>query len=132
MIRLWDLTNTAAPQHLSRIVGPSSPIYSLSFDRSGTRLAAGDGGSSVWLWNVTDRAAPSQYAALTAYGMRVNDAVFAADGRVLFGGGTARDVRIWRTDPEEVRTQLCESGGVGGDGSGMGTVPTRCSLSAIV
>ena len=110
-IRLWDMTNTAAPQHLSRIVGPSSPIYSLSFDRSGTRLAAGDGGSSVWLWNVTDRAAPSQYAALTAYGMRVNDAVFAADGRVLFGGGTARDVRIWRTDPDEVRTQLCESGG---------------------
>ena len=110
-IRLWDMDNSAAPQHLARLVGPSNPIWSLAFDRSGTQLAAGDGGSTAWLWNVGDRAAPEQYAALTAYGQRVYTVVFAADGRVLFGGGTARDVRIWRTDPDEVRTHLCESGG---------------------
>ncbi|OZC99305.1 hypothetical protein CH275_22720 [Rhodococcus sp. 06-235-1A] len=110
-VRLWDMTSPSAPQHLSRIVGPSSPISSLAFDRSGMRLAAGDGGSTVWLWNVEDRAAPEQYAALSAYGQRVNDAVFGADGRVVFGGGTARDVRIWRTEPEEVRSRLCVSGG---------------------
>lgn len=110
-IRLWDMENSAEPQHLSRIVGPSSPIYSLSFDRAGARLAAGDGGSTLWLWNVGDRTAPEQYAALTAYGRRVNDAVFAADGQVVFGGGTARDVRMWRTEPEDVRTRLCGSGG---------------------
>ncbi|WP_032376607.1 AAA family ATPase [Rhodococcoides fascians] len=110
-IRLWDMANSAEPQHLARIVGPSSPIYSLSFDRSGGRMAAGDGGSTLWLWNVGDRTAPEQYAALSAYGQRVNDAGFAADGRVVFGGGTARDVRIWRTEPEEVRSRLCGSGG---------------------
>ncbi|MDV6263477.1 WD40 repeat domain-containing protein [Rhodococcus yunnanensis] len=110
-VRLWDMSTPSAPQHLSRIVGPSSRISSLAFDRSGIRLAAGDGGSTVWLWNVADRAAPEQYAALSAYGQRVNDAVFAADGRVVFGGGTARDVRIWRTEPEEVRSRLCGSGG---------------------
>ncbi|MEU3474154.1 AAA family ATPase [Rhodococcus sp. NPDC006774] len=110
-IRLWDMENSAEPQHLSRIVGPSSPIYSLSFDRAGARLAAGDGGSTLWLWNVGDRTAPEQYAALTAYGRRVNDAVFAADGQVVLGGGTARDVRMWRTEPDDVRTRLCGSGG---------------------
>ena len=110
-IRLWDMKNPDAPQHLARIVGPSSPIYSLSFDRSGTRLAAGDGGSTLWLWNVEDRTAPEQYAALSAYGERVNDAVFGEDGRVVFGGGSARDVRIWRTEPDDVRSRLCESGG---------------------
>ncbi len=109
-IRLWDMASPSDPQHLARIVGPSSPIYSLSFDRSGARLAAGDGGSTLWLWNVGDRAAPEQYAALSAYGQRVNDAVFAADGQVVFGGGTARDVRMWRTEPEEVRSNLCRSG----------------------
>ncbi|MDZ7932133.1 hypothetical protein [Rhodococcus sp. NPDC076796] len=110
-IRLWDMENSAAPEHLARLVGPSNPIWSLAFDRSGMQLAAGDGGSTAWLWNVGDRAAPEQYAALAAYGQRVYTVVFAADGRVLFGGGTARDVRIWRTDPDEVRTHLCESGG---------------------
>ncbi|MEH6794582.1 MAG: WD40 repeat domain-containing protein [Rhodococcus sp. (in: high G+C Gram-positive bacteria)] len=110
-IRLWDMADPAAPKHVVRLVGPSNPIWSLAFDRSGTRLTAGDGGSTVWLWNVGDRAAPEQYAALTAYGQRVYTAVFAADGQVLFGGGTARDVRMWRTEPEDVRTRLCESGG---------------------
>ncbi|MDI9897123.1 hypothetical protein QM797_20585 [Rhodococcus sp. IEGM 1381] len=110
-VRLWDMSTPFAPHHLSRIVGPSSPISSLAFDRSGMRLAAGDGGSTLWLWNVADRTAPEHYAALSAYGQRVNDAVFAADGRVVFGGGTARDVRIWRTEPEEVRSRLCGSGG---------------------
>ncbi|MDV6301071.1 WD40 repeat domain-containing protein [Rhodococcus cerastii] len=110
-IRLWDMVNPDNPQHLSRIVGPSSPIWSLSFDPSGTRLAAGDGGSTLWLWNVGDRYAPEEYAALTAYGQRVYTAVFGAAGQVLFGGGTGRDVRVWRTEPDEVRSRLCESGG---------------------
>ncbi|OZF53207.1 NACHT and WD repeat domain-containing protein [Rhodococcus sp. 14-1411-2a] len=110
-IRLWDMENSSAPQHRSRIVGPSSPIYSLRFDRSGTRLAAGDGGSTLWVWTVANRSAPEQYAALTAYGQRVYDAVFVGDGGVLYGGGTARDLRMWRTEPDEVRSRLCESGG---------------------
>lgn len=92
-------------------MGPSSPIYSLRFDRSGTRLAAGDGGSTLWVWTVANRSAPEQYAALTAYGQRVYDAVFVGDGGVLYGGGTARDLRMWRTEPDEVRSRLCESGG---------------------
>ncbi|MDV8053788.1 MULTISPECIES: WD40 repeat domain-containing protein [unclassified Rhodococcus (in: high G+C Gram-positive bacteria)] len=110
-IRLWDMENPDNPQHLSRIVGPSSPIWSLSFDRSGTRLAAGEGGSTLWLWNVGDRYAPEEYAALTAYGQRVYTAVFGAGGQVLFGGGSARDLRMWQTEPDEVRSRLCESGG---------------------
>ncbi|MCZ4560614.1 hypothetical protein O4160_07155 [Rhodococcus sp. IEGM 1401] len=58
-----------------------------------------------------DRYAPEEYAALTAYGQRVYTAVFGAAGQVLFGGGTGRDVRVWRTEPDEVRSRLCESGG---------------------
>lgn len=111
-VRLWNVEDSSAPRHVARIHGPRDAVYSLSFDPSGTRLAAGVGGRSMWIWDVKDPWNPESYATLTAYGDRVNDAVFTADGNAVVAGGPKQDLRVWRTDPDEVASRICDRGGL--------------------
>ncbi|SNT17121.1 nSTAND1 domain-containing NTPase [Rhodococcoides kyotonense] len=111
-VRLWNVDDLETPQHIARIDGPRDAVYSLAFDPSGTRIVAGVGGRSMWIWDISDPWNPHTYATLTAYGTRVNDAVFTARGDAIVGGGPAQDLRVWRTDPDEVRSRICEAGGL--------------------
>lgn len=110
-IRLWDVSDLRTPKHIARITGPTDAVYSLAFDSGGTRLAAGVG-QSMWIFDVSDPSSPKPYATLTAYGNRVNDAVFSSDGSAVFGGGPEHVLRVWRTDPEDVKRRLCDAGGM--------------------
>jgi len=57
-VRLWDITNPTAPQDLARLIGPCGAIYSLTYNRAGTRLAAGTGDQGLWIWDTERHEAP--------------------------------------------------------------------------
>ncbi|OZC75712.1 hypothetical protein CH282_27635 [Rhodococcus sp. 06-418-1B] len=110
-LRLWDVADPTTPRHVAQIVGPREAVYSVAFDPSGTRLVAGVDGQSMWMWDISDPFDPRTFATLTAYGNRVNDAVFTAGGAAVIGGGPEKDLRVWRTDPEDVVERICAGGG---------------------
>jgi WD40 repeat protein len=110
-LRLWDVADPTTPRHVAQIVGPREAVYSVAFDPSGTRLVAGVDGQSMWMWDISDPFDPTTFATLTAYGNRVNDAVFTAGGAAVIGGGPEKDLRVWRTDPEDVVERICAGGG---------------------
>ncbi len=108
-MRLWDITNPTAPQDLARLIGPCGAIYSLTYNRAGTRLAAGTGDQGLWIWDTTNQARPAPFAVLDAYPGRVNDVAYGPADRNLSAAGPDKTIRTWTTNPDDVAATICST-----------------------
>ncbi|ODU01943.1 MAG: hypothetical protein ABS81_19240 [Pseudonocardia sp. SCN 72-86] len=97
LVRLWDLTDPAAPQPLGTPFGDGKAVLALAFTRDGTRLAASGMARTVTLWNVTDPRAPvAAGAPLVGPTAQVNSLAVSPDGTTL--AGASSDDRLWTWD----------------------------------
>ncbi|MGM0616785.1 MAG: helix-turn-helix domain-containing protein [Actinomycetota bacterium] len=107
-ISLWDVSDPQAPANLAEeLRGPQGPIQGLSFDPSGSELAAVGLGDGTFRWDVTDPGDPAALPLLASEeitwsvahspdGTRI--AVGDDVGRVvLFDVGTAADPTVLAT-----------------------------------
>ncbi|MCX4905320.1 helix-turn-helix domain-containing protein [Streptomyces sp. NBC_00878] len=109
-LRLWDLTDPAAPGG-PVVVGTvgedghgdaaSHALYSVSFSRDGSRLAAGaaDGRTTVWA-RAEGRLAYRETATVPFRGVGVSEAALSPDGRRLAIGLSNREVWLCALDPD--------------------------------
>lgn len=107
-VRLWDITNPTA-QDLARLIGSCGAIYSLTYNRAGTRLAAGTGDQGLWIWDTTNQAQPAPFAVLDAYPGRVNDVAYGPADRNLSAAGPDKTIRTWTTNPDDVAATICSN-----------------------
>lgn len=110
-VRLYDLREPARPRLLGEpLAGPNGYVYSVTFTRDGSSVAAVADGV-VWIWDVAD---PSR-AALTET-LRVSEGALLAVAASpvadrIVAGGADRIPYSWNTDSGEVADRLCELAG---------------------
>ncbi|WP_322768687.1 WD40 repeat domain-containing serine/threonine protein kinase, partial [Frankia sp. Cr1] len=100
-VRLWDLTNPAAPRPLgSPLTGHTDSVYSVAFSPDGHILASASWDKTVRLWSVSDPVAPSPLGVPLTGGNtdEVNSVAFSPDGRTLASANDDKTVRLWDVD----------------------------------
>src|SRR5262249_56590945 len=99
LVRLWNITNPAAPQPLgSPLIGHSSGVYEAAFAPDGHTLATASPGGTV-IWNTADAAAPEVGAVATGHAGGVYAAAFTPDGHTVATSGMEDGtVFLWAVD----------------------------------
>ncbi|MFF3378343.1 hypothetical protein ACFYXF_35995 [Streptomyces sp. NPDC002680] len=101
-----QLMSTFATPYVSRLIGHTSDVVSISFAPDSTVLATASWDGTVRLWDVGDTHHPVQLAVLKQPG-RLSSVAFGQGGRVLAAAGE-RSVRLWdvadRRAPVELST----------------------------
>jgi WD40 repeat protein len=94
-VRLWDVSDPAAPVRLRTLAGPANTVYSLAFSIDKHMLAAGSADGAIWLWDVSVPAEPRLLRQIpTAHGM-VYSVAFSPKGDTLASAGKDGKVRLW-------------------------------------
>ncbi|WP_162788313.1 hypothetical protein [Amycolatopsis albispora] len=96
-VRVWDISDLAAPAELATMAGPRGNVASVAISPDGRTVAAGGADAKVHLWDLAD---PAGHTVLDGPGEAVTSVAFAPDGRMLAAGSRDRAVhRYALTDP---------------------------------
>ncbi len=92
-IKLFDISDPAAPNELRTLTGHNGAVYALAFRANGKVLASASGDRTLKLWDVTagtrldtfSQPLKEQYAL-----------AFSTDGKILFAGGADNRIRRFK------------------------------------
>ncbi len=82
-LHFWDLRDPRAPRFLRSVQAHTTWVDSVSFDRSGTRLAATSDDASITLWDLADGVPTEPTSRLADLGGFVYSASFSPDATTL-------------------------------------------------
>ena len=88
-VRVWNL---ATGQLISRMSGPSSSMFAVSFSPDGRLLATGSDDGDVRIWDVVTG---TNTLALPGHGGPVGQVAFSPDGKRLASSGSDGKIRVW-------------------------------------
>ncbi|MFD7558114.1 hypothetical protein ACFV9E_26670 [Streptomyces sp. NPDC059835] len=95
---------TVRPSKPTPLPASGSWIYTLTFDATGRRLAAGAADSRALLWDVAGATGPT---VLTGHSNPVPAVAFGPGGDTLATGGNDFTVRLWDTGRDTVAARVC-------------------------
>ncbi|WP_241840491.1 serine/threonine-protein kinase [Frankia sp. CcI49] len=95
-VRLWDMTDPAAPRSIGGpLPGRSPGVTSVAFSPDGNTLASANWDGTLQLWDITERASPQSLGApLPAHAILANSVVFLDRGQTLASAGR-QETRLW-------------------------------------
>jgi WD40 repeat protein len=97
-VRVWDVSNPAAPKVKASLTGPSGAVRALAFQPGGTLLAAGDSAGSVVVWDAsTLAAAPAGTTLKVGAGVTVLGVAWSTSGNQLAAGASDGNVYLFTT-----------------------------------
>lgn len=105
-ITTWDVTQPADPTKLETFIGPGSAVYALSFSNTGHELIAGSGDETLWLWHNAITQKTSDSLPINAGIGRTTEVRFI-NHETFVAAGASGQVRVWSTNPDSVRDDLC-------------------------
>ncbi|WP_370943697.1 helix-turn-helix domain-containing protein [Amycolatopsis sp. cg5] len=94
-IRLWDVTDPAAPTDLAVLGGHKMAVRALTFNADGTRLLSSSEDRTATVWNIADPRQPKAALTLTGHTDIVAGATFSPDGRTVATTSDDYTVRLW-------------------------------------
>ncbi|MFJ7776881.1 AAA family ATPase [Streptomyces yangpuensis] len=103
---LIDAHDIHHPARTTHLPASGSWLYTLAFDPSGRRLAAGAADGKALLWDTSGAPAPT---VLAGHANPVPAVAFTPDGNTVATGGNDFTIRLRDTRPAQVTTRICDS-----------------------
>jgi WD40 repeat protein len=93
-VHFWDIREPAHPIYLKSVAAHSDWVDSVSFDRSGTRMATSSDDASLTLWDLSHGVPDAPTSRVPGLGGFVYTAAFSPDGATLVASVLSGNVRI--------------------------------------
>ena len=94
-VRVWDVTDPAAPVALPSLEDPEQIVLGTAFSPTAPLLAVASADASVYLYDLADPRRPVLVATLDGFDAEAYGVAFRGDGEVLAISGTDRIVQLW-------------------------------------
>ena len=103
-VTVWDVADPAHPREIRRFEGPAAPAEGVTFSPDGQRIALAAPGELVSVFDLT---APGTESAFTLDARAGSATAVQFLGGSLLAGAAGGGVRVWTTDPQDARRELC-------------------------
>ncbi len=95
MVRLWSLSDPAAPAPLGSVSAQAGRIWDVAFAPDDPLLASAGDDGTVRLWSLSDPATPTPLGFVPAHAGGASAVAFTPAGYVLASAGGDGTVRLW-------------------------------------
>ena len=92
---VWDVSTTAVPRLIAKLVGHTGAVNSVAYNDNGTMAVTVSQDDTAIVWNMDDPAEPTPMATLTGHTGQVLSASFSADGSTVITGSSDESVITW-------------------------------------
>ena len=106
LVTVWNVTDPSAPVLEHTLHESQVEIDFVTFNREGTRLAAGNDGGMIYGWDLAG-GKPQTFVAIDSQLDRAYAGRFILGGKKFAGAGANGVLRIWDVDPESVVDTVC-------------------------